>query len=94
MNNPIINGQKDLNRHFSKEDIHVANIHIKKCLPSPVIRKMQIKTAIINKSTNKCWVKMLIKGNSSTLLVGKQTGIATVENSMELPQKIKNGSAF
>ena len=32
------------------------------------------------------------KGN--TLLVGMQTGAATVENSMETPQKIKNGSAF
>ena len=29
------------------------------------------------------------KGNPSALLVGMQTGAATVENSMELPQKIK-----
>ena len=28
------------------------------------------------------------------LLVGMQTGVATVENSMEIPQKITNGSAF
>ena len=34
------------------------------------------------------------KGNPSTLLVGMQTGAATVENSMEFPQKIKNVSAF
>ena len=34
------------------------------------------------------------KGNSSTLLVGMQTGTATVENSMEFPQKTKNGTAF
>ena len=34
------------------------------------------------------------KGNPSTLLVGMQVGAATVENSMELPQKIKNGAAF
>ena len=32
---------------------------------------------------------MQIKGNPSTLLVGMQTGVATVENSMETPQKIK-----
>ena len=34
------------------------------------------------------------KGNPSTLLVGMQTGAATVENSMEFPQKTKNGIAF
>ena len=34
------------------------------------------------------------KGNPSALLVGMQTGAATVENSMELPQKIKNGTAL
>ena len=30
------------------------------------------------------------KGNSLTLLVGMQTGAATLENSMEFPQKVKN----
>ena len=34
------------------------------------------------------------KANSSAPLLGMQTGAATVENSMEFPQKIKNGSAF
>ena len=34
------------------------------------------------------------KGNPSALVVGMQTGVATVESSMEIPQKIKNGSAF
>ena len=34
------------------------------------------------------------KGNLSTLLVGMQTGEATVENSMEFPQKTKSGTAF
>ena len=34
------------------------------------------------------------KGNLSTLLVGMQTDAATVENSMEFPQKTKNGTAF
>ena len=29
-----------------------------------------------------------------TLLVGIQTGVATVENSMEFPQKTKNGTAL
>ena len=34
------------------------------------------------------------KGNPSALLVGMQSGAATVENSMECPQKTKNGTAF
>ena len=34
------------------------------------------------------------KGKPSALLVGMQTGAATVENSMEFPQKTKNGTAF
>ena len=34
------------------------------------------------------------KGNPSALLVGMQTGAATVKNSMEFPQKTKDGTAF
>ena len=34
------------------------------------------------------------KGNPSTLLVGMQTDAATVENTMEFPQKTENGTAF
>ena len=34
------------------------------------------------------------KGNPHALLVGMQTGAATVERSMEVPQKIKNGTAL
>ena len=34
------------------------------------------------------------KENPSALLVGMQTGEATVENSMEFPQKTKNGTAL
>ena len=37
---------------------------------------------------------MCRKGKPFALLVGMQTGAATVETSMEIPQKIKKGSAF
>ena len=82
----------------------MANRHMKRCSMPLIIREMQVKPqwgisshwsegfSSINQQT--MLVRMWKKGNGTLLHCWWECSAATVENSLEVPQKIKNGSAL
>ena len=82
-----------MNRHFSKEDTHVAKKHMKKSLVLLIIRETQIKITMWHHLIP---VRMVVikkshkQKNAYTLLLGVKISSTIVESSVMISQRAKN----
>ena len=68
INNLFKRWVKDFDRHHNREDIQMANKHMRRCCKPYIIREIQVKTIIKYHNTSKEWPqsRTLITANTGT----------------------------